>query len=62
MTRVGSQRHSKKSDTFVRVLLFATLVKMFSVKPVISRYFRRFSVTTPSAEMAKGYASTLLTL
>jgi len=43
-------------DMFVVVLLFAPLLlKMFSVKPVCSRYFRKFLVTTVSAEMTKGY-------
>ena len=31
-----------------------------SYKPIFSRYFRKFVVTTPSAEMTKGYKDTLL--
>jgi len=33
---------------------------MFLVKPVFSRYFRKFLVATPSADMTKGYIGTLL--
>ena len=41
-------------DMFIAVLLFAPLLTMFFVKPVFSRYFRKFLVTTLSAEMTKG--------
>lgn len=45
-------------DMFVVVLLFAPLLlKMFLVKPVCSRCFRKFLVTTLSAEMTNGYIS-----
>jgi len=33
---------------------------MFLVKPVFSRYFRKFLVTTSSAEMTEGCTDTLL--
>ena len=46
-------------DTFVIVLLFAQLLRFF-VKPVFCRYFRKFLVTTPSAEMTKVYTIILL--
>jgi len=43
-------------DMFVVVLLFASLIlKMLLVKPVCSRYFRKFLVANLSAEMTKGY-------
>ena len=44
---------------FVIVLLFAPLIRCL-VKPVFCRYFRMFLVTTPFAEMTKGYIDTLL--
>ena len=33
---------------------------MFLVEPVFSRYFRKFLVTIPSAEMTKGCTDTML--
>ena len=33
---------------------------MFLVKPLFSRYFRKFLVTTPPAEVTMGYIDTLL--
>ena len=47
-------------DTFVTVFLLAPLLRGFLAKPIISRYFKRFLVTPPSAEMTKGYIDTLL--
>jgi len=46
-------------DAFVTVLLFAPLLRCL-VKPAFCRYFREFLVTTPSAEMTKGYIDTWL--
>jgi len=33
---------------------------MFLVEPVFSRYFRKFLMTSPTAEMSKGYIDRLL--
>jgi hypothetical protein len=52
----------KLSDTFAIVLLFAPLIFFFFflVKPVFFVHFRKFLVTSSSAEMTKGYTDTLL--
>jgi len=47
-------------DMLVIVLLFCPSLKAFMVKTVFSRYCRKLLVTTPSTEMTKGYADTLL--
>ena len=38
--------------------MFAPLFTMFLVKPILSRYFRKLLVTTPSAETTKRYTDT----
>jgi hypothetical protein len=43
------------SMTRLYSIFFATPSKIFSVKRVFCRYFRKFLVTTLSAEMTKGY-------
>jgi len=35
---------------------------MFLVKPIFFRYFRKFLMTSPFAEMSKGYIDVLLSL
>jgi hypothetical protein len=47
-------------DTFVIVLLLAKLSKIFLVKPVFRRYFRKLLVTTLSVQMTKWYIDMLL--
>jgi hypothetical protein len=47
-------------DKLATVLLFASLFTMFLVKPILSRYFRKLLVITPSAAMTKRYVDTLL--
>ena len=47
-------------DMFVMVLLFWPTLKMFLVKPIFSRYFRKCLVTIPFAKMTKGCIDSLL--
>ena len=46
-------------DTLEIIRGFAPLLRLL-FKPVFSRYFRNFLVTTPSAEMTMAYTDTLL--
>ena len=39
---------------------FCLTLKIVLVKPIFSRYFRKFVVTTPSSEMTKGHIDMLL--
>ena len=49
-------------DTFCNGTAFCPTLEMVLVKPVFSRYFRKFLVTAPSTEMTKGCINSLLSL
>ena len=40
-------------------IAFYPTLKMFLVQPIFPTYFRKFLLTTPSAEMTEGYVDTL---
>jgi len=49
-------------DTFRNGTAFCPTLKLVLVKPIFSRYFRKFLVTAPSTEMTKGCTNSLLNL